>query len=127
MGDDYLSPGLARWREVAIASLPLYLVNVAVLVAFAVDYFVELRLATDRRLYARKEWTSLVIVSSLRASPCCRSSRHSGCFASCARHAAGGHCSCWLASPTLAGAQWLREGCELRPVDGGADGSAAAS
>jgi voltage-gated potassium channel len=90
MTDNYMSPGLVRWGEatdaplmvLAIASLPLlvleltqsdlprhdevflYLVNVVVLVAFAVDYFVELRLATDRRLYARKEWTSLVIVIS---------------------------------------------------------------
>jgi voltage-gated potassium channel len=87
---DYISPGLTKWRErtdapllvLAIGSLPLlvleltqsdlprqddlflYLMNVVVLIAFAVDYFVELRLATDRRLYVRKEWTSLVIVIS---------------------------------------------------------------
>jgi voltage-gated potassium channel len=90
VADDYLSPGLVRWREatdvplmvLAIGSLPLlvlelastdlprqdeiflYLSNVVVLIAFAVDYFMELRLATDRRLYARKEWTSLAIVIS---------------------------------------------------------------
>jgi voltage-gated potassium channel len=37
-------------------------VNVVVLIAFAVDYFVELALAADRRAYARHEWTSLLIV-----------------------------------------------------------------
>ena len=37
-------------------------VNVVVLIAFAVDYFVELALASDRRAYARHEWTSLLIV-----------------------------------------------------------------
>jgi hypothetical protein len=36
--------------------------NLVVLVAFAVDYFVEQRLASNRRNYVRHEWTSLVIV-----------------------------------------------------------------
>lgn len=40
----------------------LYLVNVAVLVAFAVDYIVELWLTNNRREYVRREWTSLLIV-----------------------------------------------------------------
>jgi voltage-gated potassium channel len=83
-----MTPALARWRRatdgplliLAIGSLPLLLlelsradlplrdrqfldvVNVLVLVAFAVDYVVELRLASDRRSFARSEWTSLVIV-----------------------------------------------------------------
>lgn len=85
---NYLTDGLRRWRRrtdapltvLAIGSLPLLLlelergelpqadrlfldaVNVVVLVAFAVDYFVELRLASNRRRFARAEWTSLVIV-----------------------------------------------------------------
>ena len=37
-------------------------VNVIVLVAFAADYVIELALASDRRAYARHEWTSLLIV-----------------------------------------------------------------
>jgi voltage-gated potassium channel len=37
-------------------------VNVVVLIAFAVDYVVELALASNRRAYARHEWTSLLIV-----------------------------------------------------------------
>jgi voltage-gated potassium channel len=37
-------------------------INIAVLVAFAVDYFVELVLARNRRTYVRHEWSSLVIV-----------------------------------------------------------------
>jgi voltage-gated potassium channel len=86
MSDD-TTPGLARWRRatdlpllvLAIGSLPLLLleiaedltvsdrrfldiVNIVVFVAFAVDYVVELRLAGDRRLYVRREWTSLLIV-----------------------------------------------------------------
>jgi voltage-gated potassium channel len=86
----YLTPRLERWRRrtdiplivLAIASLPLLLleidrgelprgdrvfldtVNVVVLVAFAVDYLVELALATRRTLYVRREWTSLLIVIS---------------------------------------------------------------
>jgi voltage-gated potassium channel len=84
----YVTPRLAAWRRrtdgplliIAIASLPLllvelnqadlaradqafiYAVNVFVLVAFAVDYAVELVLASDRRAYVRREWTSAVIV-----------------------------------------------------------------
>lgn len=84
----YVTPRLAKWRRrtdgplliIAIASLPLLLVevdqgdlsgadkafllgvNVFVLVAFAIDYFVELVLASDRRAYMRSEWTSAVIV-----------------------------------------------------------------
>src|SRR5688572_26878731 len=72
---DYITPRLARWREatdaplliLAIGSLPLLLleldrndmthsdrvfldvVNVVVLVAFALDYLVELALASNRR------------------------------------------------------------------------------
>lgn len=37
-------------------------VNLVVLVAFAVDYFVGLALATRRRRYVRTEWMSLVLV-----------------------------------------------------------------
>ena len=85
---DYVTPRLRRWRArtdgvllvLAIGTLPFLLVeikreqlpsfdrrvidtvNVVVLVAFAVDYFVELALASDRRAYARHEWTSLLIV-----------------------------------------------------------------
>jgi voltage-gated potassium channel len=84
----YLTPRLRRWRArtdgallvLAIGTLPFLLVeikreelptidrrlidtvNVVVLVAFAVDYFVELALASNRRAYARHEWTSLLIV-----------------------------------------------------------------
>ncbi|MCU1485590.1 MAG: putative voltage-gated potassium channel protein [Actinomycetia bacterium] len=85
---DYGTPGLTRWRRatdapllaLAIGSLPLLLLevtrhdlpladryfldatNVVVLVAFAIDYFVELWLAGARRSYVRGEWTSLLIV-----------------------------------------------------------------
>lgn len=85
---DYVTPGLERWRTrtdvpltiVALGSLPLLLletsrgaltpgdrtflevVNVAVLVAFAVDYAVELVLARPRRQFVTHEWTSLLIV-----------------------------------------------------------------
>src|SRR5690349_24533095 len=87
---DYITPKLAAWRRwtdgpllvLAIGSLPLLLleidrhelaysdrmfldvVNVAVLVAFAVDYLVELTLASHRSVYVRREWTSLLIVIS---------------------------------------------------------------
>ena len=87
-GPAYLTPGLARWRRwtdaplliLAIGSLPVLLlelkrsdlerpdrifldvVNVLVLVAFAVDYVVELALARRRQVYVRREWTSLLIV-----------------------------------------------------------------
>jgi voltage-gated potassium channel len=85
---EYVSPGVARWRRrtdapllaLAIGSLPLLLlevgregltigdrrfldiVNVVVLVAFAVDYVTELALARPRWGYVRGEWTSLLIV-----------------------------------------------------------------
>lgn len=85
---EYLTPGLARWRKatdapfliLAVGSLPLLLlelvrselpagdrafldfVNIVVLVAFAVDYLVELRLARGKRQFVRAEWTSLLIV-----------------------------------------------------------------
>jgi len=88
MADSYVTPGLTRWRHytdvplmiLAVGSLPLLLlelvrqeltgsdrifldgVNVVVLVAFAVDYLVEVRLARPRRAYVRNEWTSLLIV-----------------------------------------------------------------
>ena len=84
----YVTPGLRRWRAVtdgpllvlAIGSLPLLVletarerlahgdqlfldvVNVVVLVAFGVDYIVELALATRRRQFVRREWTSALIV-----------------------------------------------------------------
>jgi voltage-gated potassium channel len=86
----YVTPALARWRArtdgpllvLAIGTLPFLLlelgsadlpwhdkrliavVNYVVLVAFAVDYIVELRLAGDRRSFVRHEWTSLLIVVS---------------------------------------------------------------
>jgi hypothetical protein len=86
----YASAQLARWRAVtdapllilAIGSLPLLLletmradlpradrlfldiVNVVVLVAFAVDYAVELRLAQGKRSFVGGEWTSLLIVAA---------------------------------------------------------------
>jgi voltage-gated potassium channel len=82
------TPELLRWRRrtdlpltvLALGSLPLLvlelersdlpgsdrllldLVNVVVLIAFAVDYLVELNLAGDRRRYVRTEWISLSIV-----------------------------------------------------------------
>ncbi|MGK2852757.1 MAG: potassium channel family protein [Microbacteriaceae bacterium] len=85
---EYVAPGLSRWRKatdapllvLAVGSLPLLLlefardelprgdrtfldvVNVVVLVAFAVDYLVELRLADGKRSFVRAEWTSLLIV-----------------------------------------------------------------
>src|SRR5215204_1927530 len=84
----YLTPSLRRWRSLtdgfllvlAVGTLPVLLVeikreelppsdrwfidvvNVVVLIAFAADYLVELSLASDRRAYARHEWTSLLIV-----------------------------------------------------------------
>ncbi len=85
---DYETPALLRWRRatdvpllvLAIGSLPLLLLelarsdltrgdrifldaaNVIVLVAFAVDYGVELATATKRASYMRREWTSALIV-----------------------------------------------------------------
>jgi voltage-gated potassium channel len=87
---DYSTPRLETWRRwtdgpllvLAIGSLPLLLlelerhkltyadrifldvVNVALLVAFAVDYIVELALASPRKAYIRGDWTSLLIVVS---------------------------------------------------------------
>lgn len=87
---DYSTPGLVRWRSLtdapllilAVGSLPLLLlelarndltradrvfldvVNVIVLVAFAVDYVVELLLARHKGQYVRGEWTSLLIVAA---------------------------------------------------------------
>ena len=86
--DDYMTPRLAAWRRrtdaplliLAIGSLPMLLldlkrhdlayhdrvfldiVNIVVLVAFAVDYGVELAVAGNRRKYVRREWTSALIV-----------------------------------------------------------------
>ena len=40
----------------------LDLANIVVLVAFAIDYIVELVLADDRRSHVRREWTSALIV-----------------------------------------------------------------
>lgn len=80
--------GLERWKRAtdaplvvfAVGSLPILLlelnraeltrgdrllidiVNVTVLVVFALDYVVELYLAADRRAYVRAEWMSLLIV-----------------------------------------------------------------
>jgi voltage-gated potassium channel len=85
---EYMTPALARWRAatdwpllaLAIGSLPVLLlevkrddlphsnqvfidvVNLVVLIAFAVDYVVELRLARNRGIYARSEYLSLLIV-----------------------------------------------------------------
>ncbi|HEX4982351.1 MAG TPA: ion transporter [Ilumatobacteraceae bacterium] len=90
----YVTPGLLRWRRatdgpllvLAIGSLPflplefarhdlprsnrvmLDVVNVAVLVGFALDYLVELALASNRRAFVRHEWTSLVIVAAQAAA-----------------------------------------------------------
>lgn len=88
--ETYATPGLSRWRRwtdgplivTAIGSLPFLLlelrsddlaaadrtlvavINIIVLVAFAVDYVVELVLARNRRSYVRYEWSSLVVVLS---------------------------------------------------------------
>jgi len=88
--ETYATPALTRWRRwtggplivIAIGSLPFLLlelrsdelpaadrtmvavVNIVVLVAFAVNYIVELGLARNRRAYVRYEWSSLVIVLS---------------------------------------------------------------
>jgi voltage-gated potassium channel len=85
---EFISPGLARWRAatdwplvvLAIGSLPILIlevglhdlptsdrvfvnaINVIVLIAFAVDYAVELRLASNRRRYVRLEYLSLLVV-----------------------------------------------------------------
>ena len=83
-----MTPGLASWRRrtdvplliLAIGSLPILalefiredlthldqdfitVVNVFVLVAFGVDYLVELSVARNRASYVRHEWTSALIV-----------------------------------------------------------------
>jgi voltage-gated potassium channel len=85
---DYMTPALARWRRytdvplliLAIGSLPILalelirnelialdrtfldVMNILVLVAFAVDYAVEVALASNRGSYVRHEWTSAIIV-----------------------------------------------------------------
>ena len=90
----YLSERLQTWRRrtdapllaLAIGSLPLLLLeidrsdlttgdrafldvmNVIVLIAFAVDYLVELSVASDRMVYVRREWTSAVIVLAQAAA-----------------------------------------------------------
>ncbi|MEO8696961.1 MAG: potassium channel family protein [Acidimicrobiales bacterium] len=92
--NDYSTPRLITWRRrtdaplliLAIGSLPLLLlelarndlahgdrvfldiVNVAVLVGFAVDYIVELAVVSNRRSYMRHEWTSLLIVLAQAAA-----------------------------------------------------------
>ena len=84
----YETERLRQWRRwtdgplilLAIGSLPFLLieidrnrltysdrvaldaVNIAVLIAFALDYIVELRLASRRGEFIRHEWTSLLIV-----------------------------------------------------------------
>ena len=84
----YMTSALSRWRRwtdwplmaLAVGSLPVLLleverhrlphadrafidgVNIVVLVAFAVDYIAEIAVASNRRLYARSEFLSLLIV-----------------------------------------------------------------
>lgn len=86
--DRYMTASLALWRKrtdwplmaLAIGSLPVLIietkvgflpwfdrlfvtiVNVVVLAAFATDYIVELMLASNRRIYVRREYLSLLIV-----------------------------------------------------------------
>jgi hypothetical protein len=86
----YMTPSLARWRRVtdgplialAVGSLPVLLlelgrdrlprwdrlfidsINVIVLIAFAVDYLVELAVAGNRRRYVRSELLSLLVVAA---------------------------------------------------------------
>jgi voltage-gated potassium channel len=85
-----ISPRLATWRRrtdiplllMAVGSLPLLLleivanrlsdgdqrfltgVNIAVFIAFAVDYVVELSVTHKRTTYVRTQWASLLIVIS---------------------------------------------------------------
>lgn len=85
---EYMTPGLAKWRRLtdlpllilAIGSLPILalefigddlssldqdfitVINILVLVAFAVDYVAELVLAGNRRSFVGHEWTSALIV-----------------------------------------------------------------
>jgi voltage-gated potassium channel len=87
---DYMTPALERWRHwtdlplvvLAVGSLPLLLldlrrteltyadrvfidvVNVLILVAFAIDYLVELLVARNRMRYVRSEWISPLLVVS---------------------------------------------------------------
>lgn len=87
---NYITPRLRTWRKwtdgplliLAIGSLPLLLlelerhrlahsdqvfldvVNVVILVAFAIDYLVEIAVSSSRSSYVRGEWTSLLIVIS---------------------------------------------------------------
>ena len=84
----YETPGFMAWRRatdtpltiLAIGSLPVLIleiersalartdqlfldvVNFVVLIAFAIDYGVELALCRDRPRFVRSEWTSLLIV-----------------------------------------------------------------
>ena len=90
LDEAHVTPALARWRRwtggplivIAIGSLPFLLLelrsdelssvdrtmvrvlNIIVLIAFAMDYVVELALTSNRRRYVRHEWSSLVIVLS---------------------------------------------------------------
>jgi voltage-gated potassium channel len=85
---NYVTAPMARWRAatdvpllvLAIGSLPMLLleliredlthsdrialdiVNITVLVAFAIDYIVEIIVASNRPSYVRHEWPSLLIV-----------------------------------------------------------------
>jgi voltage-gated potassium channel len=87
-GPSYMTAALHRWRRrtdtplvvLAVGSLPLLLlelargrlspgdrvfldvVNIVVLIAFAIDYTVELSVARERHRYVRREWSSALIV-----------------------------------------------------------------
>jgi voltage-gated potassium channel len=52
-----LEPDLVRVDRILVM-----VTNVVVLIAFAIDYVVELALARDRRRFVRSEWASLAIV-----------------------------------------------------------------
>lgn len=86
----YVTPAMPRWRRwtdgplliLAIGSLPFLLVelerdqlasfdrtlltavNIVVLVAFSVDYVVELALSSNRAAYVRREWINALVVLS---------------------------------------------------------------
>jgi len=88
--DSKLSQRLITWRRwtdvpliaIALGSLPILIlelvqdrlsdedrvfiaiVNIAVFLAFAIDYLIELILTGDRKRYLRTEWTSLLIAVS---------------------------------------------------------------
>jgi voltage-gated potassium channel len=88
--EDLDSSGLSRWRKrsdvpliaLAVGSLPLLaleikrndlpygdrifldVINVVVLIAFAIDYSVEFALVESKRSYVRSEWASALIVIS---------------------------------------------------------------